>query len=133
MTLKQYKWVKLGVVFITAFIFSQSIVFNNFFIPVATLAVSWVFLMYMRKSVKEVIADERDYEIGGKSALLAMQIYAWVGVILMFGAYALQDRDPAYWVVAQTLAFSITAFMLLYSVIFRIKIGKTKKGDEKQD
>lgn len=76
-------------------------------------------LMLLRRQVKGVIADERDWAVGGKSALLSIQIYAWLATISMFVLYGLRDINPAYEPIAITLAFSTCLLMLVYAVIFK--------------
>jgi len=132
MTLKTYNKIRLGIVFVTAFIFSQSLVLRNFFIPIMILSLSSITLFYLRKKVVGVIADERDYQIGGRSALLAIQLTSWIGVIIMFILYALNDTNPFYQPIAMTLAFSVCALMLTYSVVFKY-YSKHKFKDEKPD
>jgi uncharacterized membrane protein len=92
---------------------------KNFFVPVIVTIVGSLVLLQMRKSVKEIIADERDYEVAGKSALLAIRIFGWISLIPIFALYAFRDRNPAYEAIGMTLAFSICILMLLYAVIFR--------------
>jgi uncharacterized membrane protein len=130
MTLKQFKIVKLIAVFFLAVVFSQAIIFKNYLIPIVVLISAYLILFYLRGRVKEVIADERDYLTGGRSALLAMQIYAWVAVIAMFILYANRDLNPAYEPVAMTLAYSTCLLMLFYAVIFRY-YNKVKLSDKK--
>ena len=119
MTLKQYQRVRLVFVIVLAIIFSQSIIFKNYLIPIAVMIASALFLMYLRRRVKGVIADERDWALGGKSALLSIQIYAWLATISMFVLYGLRDINPSYEPIAMTLAFSTCILMLVYAVIFR--------------
>lgn len=119
MTIKQYQGVKLAMVVILAVFFSQAIYFKNYFIPIAVLVASSLILMYLRRQVKDVLADERDYATGGKAALLAIQIYSWTAVCAMFVMYGLRDYNPAYEPIAVTLAFSTCVLMLAYGVIFR--------------
>ncbi|MDP2709381.1 MAG: DUF2178 domain-containing protein [bacterium] len=132
MTLKTYNKIRLGIVFVTAFIFSQSMVLRNFFIPIMVLSLSSITLFYLRKKVVGVIADERDYQIGGRSALLAIQLTSWIGVIIMFILYALNDTNPFYQPIAMTLAFSVCALMLTYSAVFKY-YSKHNLKDEKPD
>lgn len=132
MTLKTYNRIRLLIVVITAFIFSQSLVLRNFFIPIVVLGLSSLILFYLRKKVTELIADERDYQIGGKAALLAIQLTSWIGVIVMFVFYALGDKNPIYQPIAMTLAFSICILMLTYSIIFQY-YNKRSPKDEKRD
>ena len=132
MTLKTYNKIRLGIVFVTAFIFSQSLVLRNFFIPIMVLSLSSITLFYLRKKLVGVIADERDYQIGGRSALLAIQLTSWIGVIIMFILYALNDTNPFYQPIAMTLAFSVCALMLTYSAVFKY-YSKHNLKDEKPD
>ena len=130
MTLKTYNKIRLGVVIVTAFIFSQSLVLRNFFVPIMVLGLSSLTLFYLRKKVVEVITDERDYQIGRKSALLAIQLTSWIGVIVMFVLYALSNTNPFYQPIAMTLAFSVCILMFTYSVIFKY-YSKHNSKDEK--
>ncbi len=132
MTLKTYNKIRLGIVFVTAFIFSQSLVLRNFFIPIMVLGLSAMALFYLRKKVAAVMTDERDYQIGGKSALFTIQATSWVGVIIMFVLYALGDTNPFYQPIAMTLAFSVCILMLIYSIAFKY-YSKHNSRDEKRD
>jgi uncharacterized membrane protein len=125
MTLKKYQQIKLAIVVIIAIIFSQSIIYQNFLLPIVTLVISSLILILLRRRVKEIIADERDYINAGKSASWAIQIYSWIAVIAMFALYAFKDLNPTYEPIAMTLAFSTCLLMLIYSLIFKFQ-NKTK-------
>lgn len=118
LTLKQYNTIRLVIVVILAMFMGNMIVLKNYFLPLILIAVTSLLLFSLRKKVKGVLADERDYELGGKSALLTMQIYSWTAVVAMFIFLALSGKNPVYNAIAQTLSFSVCYFMLLYSVIF---------------
>ena len=119
MTLKKYKKIKLVLTVVIAIIFSQSIVYKNFIIPIIVLIVSSLILIALRRRVKEVVTDERDYITAGKSAFLTIQIFSWTSAIVMFILYAFRDLNPIYQSIAMTLAFSTCILMILYSFIFR--------------
>ena len=119
LTLKQYTAIKLVIVVAIAMLTSQSIVYKNYVWPIMGAALSVAILLYLRKFVKEVIADERDYEVGGNAARRTIQIYSWIAVIVMFVLYANRDLNPHYEPVASTLAYSTCALMLIYSALFR--------------
>ena len=119
MTLKQYQRIKLILTVVLAFVFSQAIILESYLLPIIFLIAVYLLLLLLRRQVKEIIADERDYATAGKSALLAMQIYSWVAVTGMLIFYAFRDINPAYEPIAMVLAFSTCILMLLYSVIFR--------------
>lgn len=122
MSLKQYQMFKIVLVFVTAFVYSQTVIQRNFIIPIAVMISSALVLMLLRKKVKGVIADERDKVVGGSSAFLAMQLYGWAAAISMFVLFAFRDRNPVYEVVGLTLAYSTCVLIVLYSIIFKIKI-----------
>jgi len=130
MTLKKYQRIRLAFTAIIAVIFSYSIIMENFFIPIVTLLVSTLILWYLRKKVSGVIADERDWQAGGKSALMTIQIYSWIAVMAMFLMYSFRDINLYYESVAITLAFSTCILMLLYSLIFKY-YNKIKLTDKK--
>ncbi|MFA6251941.1 MAG: DUF2178 domain-containing protein [Candidatus Paceibacterota bacterium] len=121
MTIKKYNTFRMIIVIALAIIFSQSIIYQNYFLAIGILIISSLLVFTLRKSVKEIMADERDYEQGGKAAMLAMQIYCYAGVIAMFIFKSQASLNPSYDIIATTLAFSICIFMLLYSFIYQVK------------
>lgn len=130
MTLKKYQKIRLIMVVLISILISQSLVLNNFFIPLVTVIVGSLVLMFLRHQITEVIADERDYQVSGQSAMLAIQIYSWTATVIMFVLYSLKATNPAFEPVAITLAYSTCLLMLLYSLIFkfhsRLKFSKNK-------
>lgn len=120
LTLKQYQVARIIIIIILAACFSNLITLKNYFLPIALLVVASLLLMYLRKRVKGVLADERDYQIGGKAALLAMQIFSWMGVVVMFILYALSDTNPYFQPIGMILALLVCVLMLIYSITFRI-------------
>lgn len=118
LNLKQYTTIKLIIVVIISMTTSQSIILGNYIIPIMVIALSTAILLYLRKHVKEVIADERDYEVGGNAARWTIQIYSWIALIAMFILYANKNINPAYEIIASVLAYSTCLLMLTYSIIF---------------
>jgi len=121
MTLKKYQKIKLIITVLLAVIFSQSIIYKNYLIPLATLVIAFLGLILLRRQVKEVVADERDFAITGKSASWAIQIYSWVSVVVMFILYTFRDLNPIYESIAMTLAYSTCFLMIIYGLIFRFR------------
>ena len=115
-----------------AILVSQSVVLRNYILPVIGIAFSSCLLFYLRSKLKnEVIADERDYKIGGDSARWSIQIFSMFAVIVMIILYAKQDLNPSFLPIAVTLAYSVCFLMVLYSLIFhffnKIVFMKSKK------
>lgn len=119
MSNKKYQKIRLAITFIVALIFGQSLVLGNYLIPIITLVIASLILILLRRKVKDIISDERDVALGGKSALLAIQIYSWFAVIVMFILYASRNLNPSYEPIAMTLAYSTCLLMFIYSIIFR--------------
>lgn len=119
MTLKQFKTLKIIMVIILAIIVGQSVVYHNYFIPIIAMVLAILVLFYFRGRVKEIIADERDYEVGGKAARLAIQIFSWLAVVGMLAFLAYSDSNPSFGAIAFTLAYSVCFLMILYAFLFR--------------
>ena len=119
MSQKNYQRWRLGIVFILAMAIGQSVVFNNYVIPLMLMIVASLILWYLRSQVKEVIADERDYALGGRAALLAIQIFGWLAVVGMFILYSQKDLNPMYEVIGTTLSYSVLFLFLVYGLIYR--------------
>lgn len=130
MKLKQYRRIKLFFVVLITIISSQAVIHKVYLLPIVAILISTLVLLSLRKRVKEVMADERDYLMAGKAAIMALQIYAWVAVVAMFILYAYRDSNPAYEPMGMILAFSTCLLMLLYSLIFRY-FNRTKFSEKK--
>jgi uncharacterized membrane protein len=130
MTLKQFQILKMVIAVIIAIVFSQSLIYRNFFIPIITLAIAMLVIFYAKKHVCGVLADERDYQVGGKSALLSIQIFSTIAVFITFFLYAFKDSNQFFEPVAMTLSFSVMALMFIHSLIFSY-IGRFKFGEKR--
>ena len=119
MNQKTYQKWRMVIVFVLAVAISQSVIFNNYVIPVILMIVASLILWYLRGRVKEVIADERDYALGGKSALLAIQVFGWLAAMGSFILYSQKAINPMYEVVGTTLSYSVLFLFLVYGLIFR--------------
>ena len=117
MTLQTFKKWQIGLTFILSMIVSISIVMQNSMIALTAMIIGSLLLIQLRRSVKGVIADERDYDIAGKSALLAMRIFGWIGSIVMVILFSFRGRSPFIEPVAYTLSYSICLLILMYTVI----------------
>lgn len=117
-SLKSYNKIRLVLVVIMSMIFSQSIIFENFIIPIFVMIIWSLTLFYLRSKVTEIIADERDYVLAWKSSFLAIQVFSWISVILMFVLYAFKNENQYFEIIAEVLAFSVCIIMILYSFIF---------------
>jgi len=119
MKLKTYKNIQISIAVALGIIFSQAVINRNFVIPVITAIIGSLTLLLLRRRVKDVIADERDYENAGRAAIIAIQIFSWFAVVLMITLLSARDNNPAYESIATTLAYSTCFLMITYSTIFK--------------
>ena len=119
MTLKKYQRIKIIIVVALSLSISQCIVRENFIVPIMLMVVASLLLWYLRSKTKEVVYDERDLALGGKAALLAMQVFGWLAAIGMFFLYSQRALNPMYGTVAATLSYSVLFLFLVYSIIYR--------------
>lgn len=118
MTPKQYTAIKLAAVIAIGAAVGFSIVRENYYLPVAIIASSTLLLLGLRKRVSGVIEDERDYLIGGKAALFAMQAFGWVAIILVFALLSFKHTNPDFETIATTIAYSACLMLIFYSLGF---------------
>ena len=109
---------------------SASITNENYIIPLFVVLISSILLYIMRGRVKEILADERDYEVAGHASRWAITVFSVFACVATFILYALRDLSPYYEVIASTLAYSTCFLMLVYGLIFRFYnksfVGKNK-------
>ncbi|MDD5041076.1 MAG: DUF2178 domain-containing protein [Candidatus Peribacteraceae bacterium] len=120
MTLRQYTTFRIIIAMCLSAFIASSVVRHEYFWPVVAMVIAMIVLLALRSRVKEVLADERDYAIGGRAARWAMQIFSLAAVALMFLFLWKGEQDPQMTVVAHVLAYAVCALMLLYSLLFRL-------------
>lgn len=118
MTLKQFRIFKVILAFSLAFAFSIALQKNNYWLACITLALGLGVSAYVKSKVKGVVADERDYEIGGKAARYTMVAFLIASAFAAFILSALSVKNALYGTVGSVIAFMACAFMLTYSFIF---------------
>jgi uncharacterized membrane protein len=118
MKIKTFKTIKLIMIIISAMVFSEAIILKNYYIPIAVIIIIALVLFILRRQVKEIIADERDFALAGKAGMIATQFFSWVAVIVMFILYAQRDYNPYYEPVGAALAFSVCFLMLVYVLAY---------------
>jgi uncharacterized membrane protein len=115
---KQYKILRIIVAFSLGVIISQAVIFNNYLLVIFFVAMAMVIILVARKQVKEILADERDYQIAGKAARYAMTIFSIAAVVVMFFFVFQGETNPVYQAIGFTLSYSVCGLLLLNSAIF---------------
>jgi uncharacterized membrane protein len=118
MTSKQFNLIKIIVVIALASLVSQSVLMNNYWLASGAIVVAFLVIVIAKRQVKEIMVDERDYQIAGHAARYALTTYSVLGVAAMFLFLSEKDQDPVYGAIAFAIAYSVCALMLFYSLIF---------------
>lgn len=119
MTIKRFLIYRLILTMILAGIVSFSISINNYLVPIATVATFVILFYAMRKKIKGVMEDERDYELAGKAARYAMTIFASIVGLVVIILFAQRQANPIYEIVGSALAYAVCGLLLAYSVLFK--------------
>jgi uncharacterized membrane protein len=100
---------------------------GNWQLPVVCLIGSFIILLALRRRVKEVVADERDYKIAGKASYLAFMIYSFAAVISGMILFASKEENPSFELAGNVLLYSALFLIMLYVVLFKIY---ARKGEQ---
>jgi len=121
MTNKQYSYCRLAIVMILSASISISITANNYYLPIIFMLSAMAGMYYCRKHLKtkDVIADERDYQVAGNAARYTIFIYSLLGAIGTFVLMAISQKQDAIYAISQYLAFSVCFLMLLNAFLFK--------------
>lgn len=130
MTKKSFSIYRLIAVIIVAIVVGISINYGNWYLPLAAIVASWVFLYALRRNVKEIMPDERDYMTAGKASLWSMRIYLGVSVIVGLVLYTMgmDEKEGILFSSATTLLYSASFLMLVYAVLFKIYERKNENS-----
>jgi uncharacterized membrane protein len=119
MNAKKYKIYRLIITVTLAAIFSASIMARNYAIPIISLIIAIGLIYMLKKNVKEVLEDERDYEIAGKAARYAMGIYSYLMLIIIFILFIGRTHVQSFETIASILAYSVCSLIIIYSFVFK--------------
>lgn len=128
MTKKQYLFCRLAVIIMLSFLISTSLSLGNYYLPLVFMLTAMAVLYYCRKQLKtkDVLVDERDYQIAGRAARYTLYIYSWLGAIGAFVLIALADKKGNFYSISRYLALSVCFLMLTNVLIFRYLSGRGK-------
>jgi len=118
MNLKQYRFAKIAIAMFVAILISQSMIFNNYWLAAATLTIAIGINLFIKNRVKEIIADERDYQIAGQAARYTLSIFSVIAAVLSIAFMFLRQTNPIYETIGSTIAYTVCLLMLTYSLIF---------------
>lgn len=130
MTYKHYRIAKIFVAMFLAMIISQATILNNYLLAAAAITIAIGVNLILRNRVKEIIADERDYQIAGQAARYALITFGILAALLSLGFMFLRQVNPLYETIGSTIAYTVCLLMLFYSLIFTY-LNKTMTPSKK--
>jgi uncharacterized membrane protein len=128
MTKKTYLIYRILTVLVVSIITSTSVNTGNWYLLVVILITAWIFLSALKRKVKDVLVDERDYQIAGKASLHAMTIFNMIAVTTGLILYISGKDDPVLFSVGNVLVYSACFLMFLYAVLFKIYVRKNERN-----
>ena len=118
MDYKQYRTSRIIVTGFLAIAMSQAIILNSYIFALFAVLIGTVAMFFIKKQLKDILSDERDYAIARKSARYAMGIFSITGAVATFFFMFQRDIGPVYETIGSILAYSVCGLLLLYSTIF---------------
>lgn len=128
MTKKTYLIYRILTVLVVSIITSISVNTGNWYLLVVILITAWIFLSALKRKVKDVLVDERDYQIAGKASLHAMTIFNMIAVTAGLILYISGKDDPVLFSIGNVLVYSACFLMFLYAVLFKIYVRKDERN-----
>lgn len=113
MTKKQFKFIKLAIVILLAISVSTAVNYKIAYLPPIAILISVVLIQIFYRKVNEVTADERDYQIVGKSARTTLTISTLALAILGSSLLACSTINPAYYNLGQLSLYIVCGIMII--------------------
>ncbi len=127
MTEKQFSLARLIIVIILAMTISVAVIQENYYLAVIAMFTGMIVMLGVKRRVKDILADERDYRLAGKAATLSLYLYSLAGTIGGFILLVLSKNQPSLKEYAYLIFYSVCALMILNSSLFNYY---RRKGDQ---
>jgi len=120
MSKKSFLICRIAVSFLLGIVVAVSVINGYWYVAVSAIFAAMLFLWTCRRKVKDVLADERDYQIAGKAARIAFSIFSLALAILGIIIISLGRGIEKYEYIANTMLYSSCALVFLCSILFTI-------------
>jgi uncharacterized membrane protein len=119
MSYKTYRLYKALIVIIIAILVGWAVPAANPYVPIPAAIVGILILLFIRRGVKEVVVDERTYNIANRASRVALQVVTLaavlVGATLVSYGYG---RYPDVRPVGFTLIYNACGLMVVYFISY---------------
>ncbi|MFA5387641.1 MAG: DUF2178 domain-containing protein [Candidatus Paceibacterota bacterium] len=119
MDIKNYNKIRLVIAAVLGGMVSFFVVQGNYLLPIIAAVAAFAVVLFMRRRVKGVINDERDYYIAGNASRWTISIYAILAAVSSMVFMALKSRNPSFEALGSFLAYSACFILILNSILFR--------------
>ncbi len=117
MKYQTYRWWKALVVIILAALVGWSVPAGYAWVPVPAAVVAVALLLIVRRGVREVVVDERTYNIANRAARMAFQVGVLAMALLGATLLALGYGDyPNLEPVGLTLVYTAAGLLVIYLI-----------------
>jgi uncharacterized membrane protein len=127
MSFRTYRVWKILVVILVAVLVGWAVPAGNAFIPIPAAVAGMVILLIVRHGVKEIVVDERTYDIANRASRAAFQIVTLAMVLtgatlvaLGYGNYP--EVEPVGFALIYSAAGLMMAYLISYAY-FNRKLG----------
>jgi uncharacterized membrane protein len=119
MSYKTYKIIRTALIIAIAILVAWSVAAGRVETPVISVILGIVLLFFLRRQVKEVVADERAYNIYHKASSMAFRLFALLAAVTGGTLLAMKGTaSPVLEQIGFTLAYSAAGMVLIYYIAY---------------
>ena len=98
---------------------AMSVVTGNWMLPIVLIIGTFVLLLVMKRTVTEVMEDERDRKVSGQAAIMAMTVFAPAAAVIGVTLIIWGKTSPTLFASGNTLLYATAAFVFLHVLLFK--------------
>jgi uncharacterized membrane protein len=130
MTLQQFRLAKAVLALVLGGFIAVSVFSQNYIFTIVAAVIAVPALIFIRKSVKDVVEDERDFQASGTAARAAIAIFCLLACILAFALLFNRNLNPNFEIVGVVLAYSTCSLLIFYSLFFKYFESGVPRGNK---
>jgi uncharacterized membrane protein len=115
---KQFKTMKIIIVFTLSFIIGVFVTTGNVIVPLVAVIVAIILMFLLKKNVHEVLSDERIERIAGKAGYLTYSASALSLAIICMVFMGLRQKFPGLFPVALAFSYTSCGMIVIYMCFF---------------
>lgn len=128
MTKQQYRNCRILTAICLSLIVGWSINSGKGLISAIAILIASFVLLQCRKKVKDILFDERDLKIVGKSTRVSISIFGIGGALASLLFMNFEYLNPDFYVIGQTTAFLVCLLLIVNNVVYLYYNRKIKEN-----